>query len=92
MVIQAGLQSTPYKIYNLGSSSPMDLITLLEVIERVLGKRAQKHFLGLPPGEMIATSAVVDDLVQEVGYQPRVSITEGMQRFVHWYREYFQIQ
>lgn len=92
MVIQAGLQSTPYKIYNLGSSSPMDLITLLEVIERVLGKRAQKHFLGLPPGEMIATCAVVDDLVQEVGYQPRVSITEGMQRFVHWYREYFQIQ
>ncbi len=89
-LISPTIPQAPYKIYNLGSSYPIDLITLIEIIESLLDKRAEKHFLSLPPGTMMATCAEVNDLVQEVGCQPQVQLIEGMQRFIDWYREYVQ--
>ncbi len=80
----------PYKIYNIGNNSPVELMTFIEVIEDALDKTAQKHFLPIQPGDVPCTYADVDDLIADVGFKPATSIKEGMQRFVAWYREYYK--
>lgn len=78
----------PYKIYNIGNNSPVELMTFIEVIENALGKTAQKNLLPMQPGDVPCTYADVDDLIADVGFKPTTPIEEGMQRFVAWYREY----
>ena len=79
----------PYKIYNIGNNSPVELITFIEVIEKTLGKTAQKNLLPMQPGDVPCTYADVDDLVKDVGFKPVTSIDEGIHHFVQWYREYY---
>ena len=61
----------------------------IEVLERCLGKKAEKKFLSMQPGDVLATCANVDDLIADVGFQPRTSIEQGIEHFVRWYREYY---
>jgi UDP-glucuronate 4-epimerase len=63
---------------------------LIAALEKCLGRTAEKHFLPLQPGDVPATSADVDDLVQDVGFKPETGIETGVKRFVGWYKEYFQ--
>lgn len=83
--------SAPYKLYNIGNHSPVELMQFIAVIEQVLGKTAEKRLLPMQPGDVPATYADVDDLMQDVGFKPSTPIEIGIQRFVDWYCQYYQI-
>ena len=84
-----GTSSAPYKIYNIGNNNPVELIKFIEVIEAALGKRAQKEFMDLQPGDVVATYADVDDLMQDVGFKPTTPIEVGVERFVKWFKDFY---
>ena len=84
-----GTSYAPYRLYNIGNNNPVELIRFIEVIEQTLGKRAQKEFLDLQPGDVPATYADVDALISDVGFRPRTSIETGIGKFVAWYQEYY---
>jgi len=79
----------PYKVYNIGNSSPVLLTEFIEAIEKALGRTAQKNMLPLQPGDVPATWADVSDLERDLGYKPATSIQEGVDRFIRWYREFY---
>ena len=78
----------PYRLYNIGNNSPVELMHYIETLEKMLGKTAQKNMLPMQAGDVPATYADVDDLEQAVGFKPRTSIEEGIGRFVDWYKRY----
>ena len=82
--------SAPYRLYNIGNHRPVDLLRFIEVLEYVIGKKAEKKFLPLQPGDVPATYADIDDLARDVGFQPATPIETGIPRFVDWYRSYYQ--
>ena len=84
-----GTSSAPYKVYNIGNNNPVELIKFIEVIEAALGKKAQKEFMDLQPGDVVATYADVDDLMQDVGFKPATPIEIGVARFVEWYKDFY---
>jgi UDP-glucuronate 4-epimerase len=86
-----GTSSAPYRIYNIGNSQPVDLLSMVETLERVLGREAKKTWLPMQPGDVPETSADVDDLVRDVGYRPGTPLAEGIARFVSWYRDYYRV-
>ena len=81
--------SAPYRIYNIGNHSPVELMHFIAVLEKNLGREAKKIFLPLQPGDVPATYADVDDLVADVGFAPATPIEEGIARFVKWYRDHY---
>ncbi len=64
---------------------------MIGVLERVLGRKAEKRMLPLQPGDVPATWADVDDLTRDVGFKPATPIEEGIRRFVAWYKEFYRI-
>lgn len=86
----AATSTATYKLYNIGNNSPVELITFIEVIEKVLGKTAQKNLLPMQPGDVLCTYADVDELIKDVGFKPTTPIEEGIHRFVQWYWEYYK--
>ncbi len=83
--------AAPYRIYNIGSNSPVELLRFIELMEQGLGKTAVKNLLPMQPGDVPDTYANVDSLVNTVGYKPRTSIEEGVARFIEWYRHYYNV-
>ena len=81
----------PYKLYNIGSSSPVGLMDFIDAIEESLGRKAKKNFLPLQPGDVPKTWADVEDLVELFGYAPSVTVKEGVARFVRWYMDFYDI-
>ncbi|VAW83304.1 NAD-dependent epimerase/dehydratase [hydrothermal vent metagenome] len=81
--------AAPYKIYNIGNNQPVELLYFIEVIEKCLGKKANKNLMPLQPGDVPQTYANVDDLINDVGFKPETSIENGIARFVDWYRSYY---
>jgi UDP-glucuronate 4-epimerase len=79
----------PYKLYNLGNHNPVALLTLIETLEQAMGKSATKRFLPMQPGDVPITYANVDDLMQDVGFQPQTPLHVGIEQFIHWYRCYY---
>ncbi|MEN8247053.1 MAG: NAD-dependent epimerase [Thermodesulfobacteriota bacterium] len=86
-----GTSYAPFKIYNIGNNNPVELMAFVEAVEEALGMTAQKEFLDLQAGDVPATYADVDDLMNDVGFKPETSIRTGIQRFVDWYREYYGV-
>ncbi len=86
-----GTSSGPYRIYNIGNRQPVDLMRFVELLEEVLGKKAEKRRLPLQPGDVPATYADVDDLVRDVGFKPDTPVEVGIRRFVQWYRDYYKV-
>jgi len=84
-----GTSYAPYRIYNIGNNSPVELLEFIEVIEEALNLTAKKEFLDLQPGDVPATYADVDDLTADVGFKPQTPITYGVQKFVEWYKQYY---
>jgi UDP-glucuronate 4-epimerase len=84
-----GTSSAPYKVYNIGNNNPVELIKFIEVIENVLGKKANMEFMDLQPGDVVATYADVDDLMADVGFKPETPIETGIERFVAWYKDFY---
>jgi UDP-glucuronate 4-epimerase len=83
--------SAPYRLYNIGNHQPVELLRMIEILEKCLGKPAQRNLLPMQPGEVPATYANVDDLWRDVGFRPATPIEEGIRRFVEWYREYYHV-
>lgn len=85
-----GTSSAPYKVYNIGNNSPVELMEFISTIERKVGRKAIMEFLPLQPGDVLKTYADVDDLIKEVGFKPSTPLEVGIGRFVNWYREYYR--
>jgi len=83
--------SAPYRIYNLGNHEPVDLMTYISVLERALGREAEKKLLPLQDGDVVATYAQTSSLQADVGFTPSTPIAEGIGRFVDWYRSYYRV-
>ncbi|MEZ4599123.1 MAG: NAD-dependent epimerase [Syntrophotaleaceae bacterium] len=86
-----GTSSAPSRLYNIGNNSPVELMYLIETLEKALGKKAEKNMLPIQPGDVPETYADVDDLSRDVGFKPATPIEVGVQRFVEWYRGYFEL-
>ena len=82
----------PYKLYNIGNNQPVELLRFIEVIEDNIGKKAVKNFMPMQPGDVPATYADVDDLIKAVGFKPSTTIEEGINKFVSWYKDYYNIR
>ncbi len=80
--------AAPYRLYNIGNNQPVELTYLIETLEKCLGVKAKRNLLPMQPGDIPATYADVDDLAGAIGFQPRTSIEDGVERFVAWYRQY----
>jgi len=87
----AATSASPYRVYNIGNNQPVELMYLIEVLENCLGKKAEKNFMGMQPGDVPATFADVDDLIRDVDFKPATSIETGVSNFVEWYREYHNV-
>ena len=87
-----GTSYAPYKLYNIGNNNPVELIEFIEEIEKALGRKAEKEFVDLQPGDVVATYADVDDLMQDVGFKPETSIATGIRRFIEWYKDYYAVK
>jgi UDP-glucuronate 4-epimerase len=83
--------TAPYRLYNIGNNKPVELLRYIEVLESCLGKKAQRNLLPLQLGDVPDTYADVDNLVEDVGYQPTTPIESGISRFVDWYRAYYEV-
>ena len=81
----------PYRVFNIGNRQPVELMTYIETLERVLGKTAQKNFLPLQNGDVPATYADTAALHVATNFAPSTSVETGIGRFVKWYRSYYGI-
>jgi len=78
----------PWRLYNIGNHTPVELMHLIDLLETELGRAAIKNYLPMQPGDVPATYADIADLTRDVGFAPSTPIEEGVRRFVAWYREY----
>lgn len=81
----------PYRIYNIGNNTPVQLNHFIATIENALGRKAIRNLLPLQPGDVPKTYADVDALTAAVGFKPSTSIEDGIARFVAWYRAYYKV-
>ena len=82
----------PYRIFNIGNNKPVELLTFIEVLEEKLGKKAMKNYLPLQDGDVEETYADVADLESEIDFRPATSIEVGIENFVNWYRNYYEMK
>jgi len=81
----------PAQIYNVGNHRPEDLMHVVVLLEKELGRAAVKDMLPMQPGDVMETFADIDDLARDVGFRPQTSIEDGIRNFVAWYRDYYRI-
>ena len=86
----SGSSKAPWRIFNIGNNNPVDLMDYIEALENALGKKAEKIFLPLQPGDVPDTYADVNDLVEQFNYKPSTTVDEGIARFTRWYLEYYE--
>lgn len=81
----------PYKIYNIGNNNPVQLEKFISVLEEKIGKKANKIYMDMQDGDVLKTYADTSDLEKAIEFKPRTSIEEGLDAFVKWYKEYYNI-
>jgi UDP-glucuronate 4-epimerase len=81
----------PYRVFNIGNSRPVQLMTYIEVLEACLGMKAKVELLPMQPGDVPSTMADVSELEQAVGFRPSTTVEEGIAAFVDWYRQYYDV-
>ena len=86
-----GSSSAPWRIYNIGNNSPVEVLEIVRLLEEAIGRKAKRELLPMQPGDVPATYADVDALMRDVGFRPTTSIGEGIRRFVEWYRIYHRL-
>src|SRR5699024_914218 len=82
----------PYKVYNIGNNNPVNLMDFIEAIENKLGKKAIKNFMPLQAGDVPETYANVEDLYRDIDFRPQTSIQDGVNNFIDWYVDYYNIK
>ena len=81
----------PYRLYNIGNNSPVELMYFIELIEKNLNKKAEKNYLPLQLGDVPETYANVDALIDYVSYSPSTPIESGIENFIKWYKDYYKV-
>lgn len=87
-----GTSQSPWRVYNIGNSQPVELLDYIAALERALGKTAEKQLLPMQPGDVHDTYADVTDLIEQFHYQPTTTVADGIKQFVAWYQDYFKGQ
>jgi UDP-glucuronate 4-epimerase len=82
----------PWRLYNIGNETSCELADYVAALEHSLGRKAQVEMLPLQAGDVPDTAADVTELIADTGYRPQVSVQDGVQRFVDWYRQYYGTQ
>ena len=83
--------SAPWRVYNIGNNNPVELLDVVELLEKSIGKKAVRELAPMQPGDVPATYANVDDLMREVDFRPSTPIAEGIAKFIEWYRAYHRL-
>ena len=86
----AATSQAPWRVYNIGNNSPVELMDYIAALEKALGRKADMEMLPLQPGDVPDTYADVSDLVKEFGYKPATPVEQGVANFVDWYKGYFK--
>lgn len=81
--------SAPYQLFNIGHGSPVKLMDFISEIEKNLGMEAEKNMMSMQPGDVPSTWADVEDLFKVTGYRPQVPVSEGIRKFIEWYKTYY---
>ena len=81
--------TAPYRVYNIGSHRPVELLHYIEVLETCIGRRVERRLLPMQPGDVPDTFADVEALRRDTGYAPSTTVEDGVARFVDWYRAYY---
>lgn len=84
-----GTSYAKYKIYNIGNNKPVQLSEFINEIEKCINKDAIKNYMDIQPGDVPATYANVDDLIEDVGFKPATPLSYGIKQFVNWYKEHY---
>ena len=84
------ISTAPYRIYNIGNNSPVQLLDFIKTLEKAIGKEATKNFMDMQDGDVVSTYADVSDLINDFGYKPNTSLEVGIERFVKWYKEFYK--
>ncbi len=87
--LEADHSTAPYRIYNIGNNSPLQLLDFIKTVEKSLGKEAKKNFMDMQDGDVVSTYADVSALMDDFGYKPSTSLEVGVDRFVNWYRNFY---
>jgi UDP-glucuronate 4-epimerase len=82
----------PYKIYNIGNNQPVSLMKFINILEEKIGKKAEKIYMDMQPGDVLRTYADVSDLEKDIGFKPSTSLEQGLSEFVRWYKDYYNIK
>lgn len=82
--------SAPYRVYNIGNSSPVELMDYITALEEALGMKAEKNMMPIQPGDVLETSADTKPLYDMVGFRPQTSVKQGVKNFVDWYKAYYK--
>ena len=83
--------AAPYRVYNLAGRGSVELTHLIEILEKALGKKAERQLLPMQPGDVPETAADLTLSERDLGYDPKTSVEAGVPKFVTWYREYFDV-
>ncbi|ERM06840.1 NAD-dependent epimerase [Pantoea agglomerans] len=83
--------SAPYRVYNIGNSQPVTLMSYIEAIEKALGITAKKNLMPMQPGDVLETSADTEALFKAIGFKPQTGVEEGVKNFVDWYRDFYRV-
>lgn len=86
-----GTSSAPWRVYNIGNNNPVELLDVVEILEKSIGKKAIRELVPMQPGDVPATYANVDDLMREVDFKPATPIAVGIGRFIDWYKAYHRL-
>lgn len=86
-----GSSKAPYAVYNIGNNAPVKLMDFVGIIEKSIGKEAKKDFLPMQDGDVKATYADVQDLIDKLDYKPGTTLEYGVAQFVKWYREFYNV-
>ena len=84
-----GTSYAPYRLYNIGNNNPVELMFVINILEQCIGKKANMNMLPMQSGDVTATFADIDDLRNDVGFEPSTPIEKGLENFVDWYKSYY---
>ncbi|POP47696.1 protein CapI [Superficieibacter electus] len=83
--------SAPYRVYNIGNSSPVELMDYITALEEALGIEAEKNMMPIQAGDVLETSADTQALYEVIGFKPETSVKKGVANFVEWYKQYYNV-
>ena len=81
--------SAPHRIFNIGNSSPTNLMDFINTLENEIGVKAIKNFMEMQPEDVISTNADTSKIEKWINFKPQISLKKGIRLFIKWYKEYY---